>query len=110
MRFTYVVFILLSMLATSGCQQTAENQGNALYRQGNYDEAIKAYDEVIKLDPTDADAWCNKGTALYHLGKYDEAIIALDESIRLNPNEAVAWGFSAPLSFIGANMMKQYWP
>ena len=31
------------------------NKGNALYDQGKYDEAIKAYDEAIRLDPKYAD-------------------------------------------------------
>ena len=40
--------------------------------QGKYDEAIKAYDEAIKLDPQYAMAWYNKGNALDNQGKYDE--------------------------------------
>ena len=59
--------------------------------QGKYDEAIKAYDEAIRLDPNLAEAWNNKGNALYSQGKYDEAIKAYDEAIRLDPNFADAW-------------------
>ena len=71
--------------------QTWYNKGIALYDQGNYDEAIKAYDEAIMLDPNYAYAWDGKGAALYDQGNYDEAIKALDEAIRLNPNFVEAW-------------------
>ena len=43
------------------------NKGIALDNLGKYDEAIKAYDEAIKLDPNDAVAWNNKGVALFSL-------------------------------------------
>jgi tetratricopeptide (TPR) repeat protein len=94
MRFAYIVFILLLVLITSGCQQTLEDlfsEGNSLYRQGKYDEAIKTYDEVIRLDPNLEEAWNNKGVALDDQGKYDEAIKAYDEAIRLDPNLEEAW-------------------
>jgi len=52
---------------------------------GNYDEAIQAYDEAIKLDPEYATAWYNKGVTLSKQGYCDEAIQAYDEAIRLNP-------------------------
>jgi len=67
------------------------DKGNALYRQGKYDEAVPAYDEAIRLDPNYIHAWNNKGLALNSQGKYDEAIQAYDEAIRLDPNYANAW-------------------
>jgi tetratricopeptide (TPR) repeat protein len=67
------------------------NKGHDLYMQGKYDEAIKAYDEAIKLDPKYDAAWNNKGIALSLQGKYDEAIKAYDEAIRLDPKYTNAW-------------------
>jgi tetratricopeptide (TPR) repeat protein len=49
------------------------NKGAALFSQGKYDEAIKCYDEAIRLDPKLAETWCNKGAALTNLGNYDES-------------------------------------
>lgn len=38
----------------------AYNRGNALARAQRYQDAIKAYDEALKLDPADADARANR--------------------------------------------------
>jgi tetratricopeptide (TPR) repeat protein len=58
MRFVYALFILLRILIPSvQCQQTAGDwfdKGTILGFQGRYDEAIKAFDEAIRLDPKDA--------------------------------------------------------
>jgi tetratricopeptide (TPR) repeat protein len=55
MRFICAAIILLLVLTMfAQCQQTAEdwfNKGNALDFQGKYDEAIKAFDEAIRLNP-----------------------------------------------------------
>ena len=95
MRLIHAVFILLLALMTSAqCQQTAEdwfNKGIVLYNQDKYDEAIKAFDEAIKLDPKYAYAWNGKGIALADQGKYDEAIEAYDEAIKLDPKDARTW-------------------
>jgi tetratricopeptide (TPR) repeat protein len=47
--------------------------GNILYSQGKYEEAVKAYDEAIRLNPQFAMAWNNKGVALMSLGRTAEA-------------------------------------
>jgi len=90
-----LVLWMLAALSLHGIgQQTAEDwlkKGDALYDQGNYTEAIRAYDEAITLDPEDVYAWYNKGWALYSLGNYTEAIQAFDEAIRLDPEYAGAW-------------------
>lgn len=65
--------------------------GLALYNKGKYDDAIKAFDKAIELNPQLADAWNNKGVSLKAQNKYDEAIVASDKAIELNPRLAKAW-------------------
>ncbi len=76
------------------------NKGYALINMGNlmtmyvdneviegdneiYEEAIKAFDKAIELDPHDADSWSGKYAALDSLGRYDEANICCDKSYEL---------------------------
>lgn len=44
------------------------NKGTALINQRRYEEAIQAFDEVIRIDPELASAWSYKGGALHELG------------------------------------------
>ena len=62
------------------------DQGVALSKQRKYEEAIKAYDEAIKLDPTDPNIWNKKGAALEALGKTSEANVAFDKADELIEN------------------------
>ena len=62
----------------------------ALGSQGEYDEAIKSFEEAIRLDPNNALAWNNKGIALGDQGKHDQAIEAFEKAIALNPPDAIA--------------------
>jgi len=39
------------------------NKGNALVGLGKYNEAIKCFDEAIRLNASTAIAWYNKGLA-----------------------------------------------
>ena len=40
---------------------------------GKYDEAVKAFDRAIEINPQDSAAWKNKGVTLKALGKTKEA-------------------------------------
>jgi len=115
-----VLIVLLALMTSSQCQQTAEgwlsdlapnqvvsfvDKGVALGDQGKYDEAIKALDEAIRLDPNYAFAWYVKGVVLRNQGlaldypdisldgqdRYDHSIKCFDEAIRLDPNLTQAW-------------------
>lgn len=83
-----------SLVATDDNPQDAKGwyaKGYNLARQGEYDEAIKAYDEAIRLDPKYVNAWYAKGNNLNNLGRYHEAIEAYDETIRLDTKYENAW-------------------
>lgn len=57
----------------AGTSEDWLNKGNKLYNQGKYEEAIKAYDNAIELDPGNPKVWQNKGYALNKLGLNQEA-------------------------------------
>ena len=81
------------------------SKGNALVSIGKYNEAIDAFDEAIKLDPSDPRAWANRGTALITKGNaltansehnaaskaYEDAAENFNRAIALEPDSAGFW-------------------
>ena len=61
------------------------NRGAAYDTKGQYDRAIRDYDEAIELDRRQAVAFNNRGFANFNLGQHDRAIADYDEAIRLLP-------------------------
>ena len=64
----------------------------ALGKLGRYEEAIKSYDEALKIDPKDAQAWNNKGVALGNLGRYGEAVTCFERALEIAPGLVLAKG------------------
>ena len=52
---------------------------------GEHKEAIKHYDEAIKINPQFFQAYNNRGNAKSALGKHEEAIEDCDKAIKINP-------------------------
>jgi Flp pilus assembly protein TadD len=64
------------------------NLGLALEKKGQTDEAIRQYQEAIRLTPGFAEAHNNLGIALQNQGQLDEARSQFQEALRLEPNNA----------------------
>ena len=69
-------------------------QGIDSYEAGQYERAIEAFDESIRIDPNYAWAYSNRGSAYVELGiarfdtgQFKQAIKDYDEAIHINPNE-----------------------
>jgi tetratricopeptide (TPR) repeat protein len=67
------------------------DKGVALVMDGKYDEAIKAFDKAIQLNPGDAVAYNNRGAAYGQIGNYKQQIDDSNKAIELNPKDAVAY-------------------
>src|SRR6185437_7016850 len=72
--------------------ETAEawkDRGNILVELKRPADAVKSFEQTLKLNPRHWDAAYRCGFLLYELGRYTEAIVYLDLVDRLQPNQAV---------------------
>jgi tetratricopeptide (TPR) repeat protein len=51
----------------------------------DYDEALKKFQEAVKIDPKNADAHYEVASLLYGLNKYDDALAEADQAVKLAP-------------------------
>lgn len=97
--FCTVIILALSVLGgTLACGPSSEtqsilhsNQGNALARQGNYDEAMVEYNTAIELNPKNATAYSNRGINYSNLKQWELAIADFNKAIELDPKKANAY-------------------
>jgi tetratricopeptide (TPR) repeat protein len=62
-------------------------RGILLDERGQYGEAIREFDEVIRLEPEHADAYDRRGSAHFKLGHIKESIQDFDHYLKLRPKE-----------------------
>jgi tetratricopeptide (TPR) repeat protein len=61
--------------------------GNLLRRQGLHDEARRAFDTAVQLDPTAPESWRDLAALLMELKRFDQALPALDRLQALVPDD-----------------------
>jgi len=102
--FKKILLILISVFLSSGCATTPANstshdeaskftkEGNQYLLQGEFEQAIAAYQKAIELNPNDTEAYLNRGQA-YAIGsgQYDLAIADYNKVIKINPRDAQAY-------------------
>jgi tetratricopeptide (TPR) repeat protein len=62
------------------------NWGEAAGRLGRYDDALAAFDRVLTMDPTDAEAHASAGWLLLKAGRQGEGLRELQIAVRLEPS------------------------
>jgi len=82
-------------------------RGNAFFRDGNHSKAVRAYDEAIRANPSDARCWANRAAAqmamLAEFGRglspaalrtnpyYNNSLDDLKQSLKLDEKYIKAW-------------------
>ncbi len=80
-------FILLSQFIFA---QNGFEKGNVLYKQGNYEEAISAYETVFRSKKESSELYFNLGNCYYKLNKVAPTIYNFEKAILLNPENEQA--------------------
>ncbi len=85
----YAAAVALPGVRKSGVAKLI-SQGNEHYRKGRLGEAIKAYNQVLQIDPENPVAWNNKGLILAVAGNFNEALKCHMKAVELDPEHVDA--------------------
>ncbi|MDF5710166.1 MAG: tetratricopeptide repeat protein [Nostoc sp. S4] len=69
-------------------QKKLYQEGVNKYDEGNYEGAVKDFNQLIELEPQNALAYNKRGDAYYRLGDYEQAQADSSQAILLNPQDA----------------------
>lgn len=83
----YILIVLLSFTTIEAQNSTLFEQGNALYNEGKYAEAIDKYMSVLETDVHSAELYYNLGNAHYRLNNVAPSIYYFEKALLLNPND-----------------------
>jgi Flp pilus assembly protein TadD len=94
-RWCWSILLLFSvatnlLASVQCCAKSDFNLGVVLDRAGKAEDAIKQYEQALRLDPEYAEAHNNLGTALMKQDRREEAIGHYEQALRLKPDYGVA--------------------
>jgi peptidoglycan/xylan/chitin deacetylase (PgdA/CDA1 family)/uncharacterized caspase-like protein len=69
-----------------------DRQGQLLYREKKYDEALRRFQDAVILQPNDAVLLNNLGYLFYVVGRYDDAVNYLQKTLAVDPRRREAHG------------------
>jgi tetratricopeptide (TPR) repeat protein len=82
----YILIFLLSSISMAQ-NETLFDQGNALYNDGNYIEAIEKYQAILKQGEHSAELYFNLGNSYYKLNNIAPSIYYYEKALQLAPDD-----------------------
>ena len=82
----YILIFLLSSISMAQ-NETLFDQGNALYNDGNYTEAIEKYQAILKQGEHSAELYFNLGNSYYRLNNIAPSIYYYEKALQLAPDD-----------------------
>ncbi len=84
--------IVLSLFLVKWLQvETIFKRGNELLHQGEYQQAIAKYNNLLKIDSNYYQSWTNRGYALAGLKDYNQMLESCTTATIINPQAVYAW-------------------
>jgi tetratricopeptide (TPR) repeat protein len=99
--FSLIIGSRSSMFAQQPPQTNEKERGIELYHRGDFNEAVKSLQGVVKKQKNDSDAWYYLGLSLRNAGNLKEARKAFEKTLRLRPNLAPGYAAIAYTCLLG---------
>ncbi len=81
-KLIYILFFTQIIAAQNGFEQ-----GNLLYKKGNYQEASEVYENILRTKKHSAELYFNLGNCYFKMNKVAPAIFNFEKAMLLNPND-----------------------
>ncbi len=86
-RSILLLFSLFIAVVIVSCSTSPNlNPGITAFNKGDYSEAIVAYSESLKTNPSNLDLLFGRGRAYQELGKFEEAQFDFEQALSQDPN------------------------
>ena len=69
-----------------------KDQANQYFKDGNYNQSVQLYTEILELDEDNFAVLSNRSAAYLKLEKYDLALVDAVKTTKLKPEWGKAWG------------------
>ncbi len=88
----YLSILIFLSISLVSCEDKDElEKANQYYNSGDYENAIRAYNEHLEMKPAHEIAIYNRGRAYEELGQFDKAVDDFLKVIKINPRNIGAY-------------------
>ncbi len=117
-RPAFAFFLLCLYLPALSAQGVPDQeQAQAYYRDGQYEQAVRVYEGLLEQGYRDARLYYNLGNAYYRLDRRGEAVLAYERARRLDPSdtdirhnlELIRARMPEPVNPVPAFFLKRWW-
>lgn len=82
-----VVLLLMLLLPISVNAITTKKNADNEYKHGNYQQAVKDYEELLRSGKVNADVFYNLGNAYYRMDNITSAVLNYERALMLSPGD-----------------------
>ena len=80
------ILISLAAMLVLSCQDENSFIGDQYFEEGQYEKAVAAYDEYLRLKPRNVKTIYNRGRCYQEMGQYEKAMADFNRVIKLDAN------------------------
>jgi len=93
MKRTFIILMAMVMSVGGMAQMTSASynywfgEGNVAYNEGDYEQALTFYNQVVEAGYESADLYYNMGNTYYKMKQYPMSILYYEKALKLNPGD-----------------------